>query len=380
MTHHKLSDDDLRAAFLARAGGPPSPELADRIRVATDATRQSRGFGIIPGLAAGNASRLGWAAVVAALGVALVGVLAFGAGRFAMTPPDGSPSPSVVASAAPSAVPSVGPTESMDPTVQPSAEPSASPEPSPSAGPSQAPGDTPVIPADLGPDRIGHVVATDGLRVRSQPTVAEASELREPTLDEGVTFYVVAGPVLADGYAWYQVDPYGGDPALPFGWVAGGSRDGEPWIENLFDGCDSIYPSLEMIASSEPQESLYCYGSGHTGEPIELELTGDLYCDVGDVEGLAAGPAWVEFDRFCELRAPGWTVEDGVSLRVWGPAATGLLEQGQPVQGRYTVFGHFDDPGASECRSGDFEGAPDPEEVVLGCRMAFVATEVAPAD
>ena len=95
----------------------------------------------------------------------------------------------------------------------------------------------------------------------------------------------------------------------------------------------------------------------------DIELTGNLYCDFGDIEGVASGPEWIEFDRFCDLRAPDWNIHDGISLRVWGQAATRLLEQGSPVDGQYTVVGHFDDPGASECQSVGFDGgAPDPAE------------------
>lgn len=226
----------------------------------------------------------------------------------------------------------------------------------------------------MGADRIGRVVATDGLRVRMLPTVGEASQRLEPTLDEGVTFFVVDGPVMADGYAWYQIDPYGGDVPLPFGWIAAGSREGEPWIENHLDGCDTVYPSLEMLVLRPSQESLYCYGSD------ELEITGNLYCDFGDVEGLASGPEWLEFDRYCELRTPDWNVHDGISLRVWGQAATNLLEQGSPVDGQYAVVGHFDDPGARECvADADVRPEADPAEAVFHCRMQFVATAVTPA-
>jgi hypothetical protein len=370
MTNQQLRDDEVRAAFLVRAGGPPRPDLADRIRAATGTTRQSRAFSILPSRATSVGSRLAWAAVVAALGVALIGVLTFGVGRFAVTPPDATASPTIDASTAPSPSPSVEPSASSDPS------PSTFPNASPSDPRSQAPGETPYVPADLGPDRIGHVVATDGLRVRRLPTVAETSERLEPMLDAGVMFYVVAGPVFADGYAWYQVDPYGLDPGLtPFGWVAAGSRDGEPWIENLLDGCDSIGLSIELLGSAPGQENLYCYGGD------EIELTGNLHCDVGDIEGLSAGPDWVEFDRYCELRAPDWTIHDGISLRVWGQAATRLLDPGGPIGGQYTVVGHFDDPAANECESPGFDAdAPEPAEVVLRCRMAFVATSVTPAD
>src|SRR5688500_8463674 len=112
--------------------------------------------------------------------------------------------------------------------------------------------------------------------------------------------------------------------------------------------------------------------------PAEYELTGTLVCDFGDVEGLASGPEWVQFDRFCTLQAPGFTIEDGISLRIWGTAATSLLlDEPSHVEGEYTVIGHFDDPGASECVSADTE--EDPAEARLFCRMQFVATEVRPA-
>ena len=313
--------------------------------------------------------RMASAAAVAAMSVALVAVVACSAvgAPVASAPPSQSPAPTEQPAESPSADPSVAPSphDQPEPTVEPS-------EP---ATPSDEPAGSPFVPKDLGPDGVGRVVATDGLRVRTLPTVGDASERLEPTLDAGTTFYVVDGPVMADGYAWYQVDPYGGDPALtPFGWVAAGSRDGEPWIENFLDGCDSVGASIELLGTNEPQENLYCYG---VVMPGDIELTGTLVCDFGDVEGLRSGPAWVEFDRFCSLQAPDFTIEDGIALRVWGEPATSLLDEGSPVEGEYTVVGHFDDPGASECVSPDPD--EDPAEAVLFCRMQFVVTEVRPA-
>ena len=328
MNDQPITDRDLKVAFAVRASGAPNPDLGDRISAEAARTRQSRPWIVLPGFGSRGTTQLAWAAVVAALVVAIVGALAMGVGQsdpdlgvvpIASPSPSGEPvaSPSVDPSAAPS--PSVAPSPSADPSVEPSGEPSVEPSGSP------------FVPADLGPGPIGRVVATDGLRVRSLPTVDEASERFEPTLDAGVPFYVVAGPVMADGYAWYQIDPYGGDAALPFGWVAAGSREGEPWIELYLDGCDSIYPSIELLATQGPQESLYCYG---VSMPGDFELTGNLVCDVGDIEGLTSGPSWIEFDRFCELRAPDWNIHDGKSIRVWGQAATGLLDAGP---GRWPV-------------------------------------------
>ena len=209
------------------------------------------------------------------------------------------------------------------------------------------------------------------------PTVDESSKRFEPLLGAGVPFYVVDGPVFADGYAWYQVDPYGGDAPLPFGWVAAGSREGDAWIKQYLDGCDSMYPHVEDLGTEPAQQSLYCHG---VQMPGDIELTGNLFCDLGDIEGLHSGPDWIEFDRYCELRAPDWNIHDGISLRIWGQAATSLLEQGNPVEGRYTVVGHFNDPASRSCEAGGLDGdAQDPAEAVLFCRMQFVATEVTPA-
>ncbi len=360
MNDQPLSDRDLQAAFAARASGAPSPDLAARISAQTARTRQSRSWFVLPAFVAGPAPQLAWAAVVALLTVAIIGALVMGVGR--------NDAPAVVA-------PIVSPSPTVEPSValSPSADPSVVPSPSadPSAEPTVAASGDAFVPAGLGPDRVGHVVATDGLRVRTLPTVGGSSKPLEPMLDRNVPFYVVAGPVFADGYAWYQIDPYGGDPSLPFGWVAAGSREGQAWIELFLDGCDTVYPSIEMLGTHAAQELLYCYG---VTMPDDYELTGTLFCDLGDVEGLQSGPEWVEFDRFCELR------DGDTSFRVWGKPATSLLESGIPVDGRYTVVGHFDDPGSSSCTAAGQGGdAPDPAEAVLFCRMQFVVTEVAPA-
>jgi hypothetical protein len=361
MNDQHITDRDVAAAFAARAAGAPSPDLAARVSAETARTRQSRPLIALPQFGSRATTQLAWAAGVAALTVAIVGALALGVGR-------SNPDPVVVPPVeSPSADPSIAPTPSVAPS--PSAEPSVDP--------SAEPSESAFVPAGLGPDRIGRVVATDGLRVRSLPTVDESSERFEPLLGPGVPFYVVDGPVFADGYAWYQIDPYGGDPSLPFGWVAAGSREGEPWIEQYLDGCETVYPSVEMLGTRPAQESLYCYG---VVLPDDYELTGNLYCDLGDIEGLTSGPEWIEFDRYCELRAPDWNIHDGISIRVWGKAATNLLEEGNPVDGQYRVVGHFDDPASSTCRAGGVEGdVRDPAEVVLFCRMQFVVTEVTPA-
>ncbi len=330
----------------------------------------------LPGFGSQATTRLAWVAVLTALAVALIGVLAFGAGRNPITSILPSETAVTPASAEPSGL--------AEPSVGPSVGPAASLAPSGSMAP-------PLVIDGLGPDTLGIVVATDGLRVRSLPTVGEASERLEPTLPEGVRFYVLDNPVIADGYAWYQVQPYGdplervgpaGDwaqvevsanpPLLPFGWVAAGSREGEPWIEHFNLGCDSIAPSAEFLVSGEPLEQLFC---SVVGGNLESTVDGNVYCTSADDHNAVTGPDWISGAGLCELRT-----ESG-ARRVFGQAVHELIdESNNPVEGRYTITGHFDDATAGECQAFVRGGgeAPNPAAVILSRRTSFVVTEVTP--
>lgn len=74
----------------------------------------------------------------------------------------------------------------------------------------------------------------DGVRVRSMPGVSESSAGYTPLLPRGTEFEIVRGPVVADGYRWYLVRLAAGilDGGITRGWLADGSRDGDPWIES----------------------------------------------------------------------------------------------------------------------------------------------------
>jgi hypothetical protein len=252
----------------------------------------------------------------------------------------------------------------------------------PTAGPqiTAAATSSPLVGAGLGPDTLGLVVATDGLRVRSLPAVGDESQRLEPTLPAGVRFYVVDGPATSDGYAWYQVQPYGRDERLPFGWIAAGSRDGEPWVDQFPLGCDTSAPSAESLVIGEPLEHLFCSLGGdspRTSPPgPEIAFEGNVYCTLADDHwGPLSGPDWIDQLGYCELRT------DLGSIRLQGTPITGLLDgDTNPVEGRYALVGHFDDPGARQCREGPFGDVdpPDPAQVVLRCRTYFVVTEVTP--
>ena len=243
---------------------------------------------------------------------------------------------------------------------------------SPSSG---APDATPTSTgAGLGPDTIAVVVATDGLRVRSLPNVGEQSERLEPTLAEGVRVYITDGPVSADGYTWYQAQPYHDEQALPFGWLAAGSREGKPWIEPFPLGCDSVAPSADSLVSGERLEHLYC--SVIAGDP-DITVEGDVWCTIADDHhGVLSGPAWIDQSGYCELRTAFG------SRWLYGEPVIRLLDEARnPVEGRYRITGHFNDSGAVACRDSGMGGSEPPPAaaVILSCRAAFVVTEATPA-
>jgi hypothetical protein len=283
-----------------------------------------------------------------------------------------SGSPGEVVDPIPSPLWSGSPPSTPDETERPSSTPAATASQAPASGTSAPDG------TGLGPDTLGVVVATDGLRVRSLPTVGDESARLVPLLAEGARFYVVDGPVTADGYVWYLIQPYGGDERLPFGWVAGGSRDGEPWIRQVHLGCDTVAPSAEGLVSGEPLEHLFCSLAGEqprTRPPgPDIAVEGTVYCTYADDHwGWLSGPEWIDQLGYCELRT------NGGAIRLPGRPMMGLLDAAtNPVEGRYALVGHFDDAGARDCRGGAFEGSdpPDAAEVVLLCRTYFVVTRV----
>jgi hypothetical protein len=109
-------------------------------------------------------------------------------------------------------------TPSPTPAESPIATSSPSTSPTPSASPR---------PGTFGADSIVQIVV-DGLRVRTAPTVDEATSAKlDPTLGQGTRLQVIDGPVTADDYDWYLVQAIGWPHR---GWVAAADHDGSPWI------------------------------------------------------------------------------------------------------------------------------------------------------
>ena len=129
---------------------------------------------------------------------------------------------------------------SQPPTEQPSERPSERPSMQPPGQPAESPTAAPTAPPVATPDPtvvLEHPVpmiarATgDGIAVRNLPDLESSivngndpgdvivDEVRLRRGDEVVVFF---GPVLADGYSWYEVMAGGTGPATYFrGWVAG---------------------------------------------------------------------------------------------------------------------------------------------------------------
>src|SRR5438093_7561334 len=164
----------------------------------------------------------------------------------------------------------------------PSGTPTGVPQPSVTASPTGAPSE----PIASSSPAVGGIVVdglakptVDGLTVRAKPGTAGA---QLGTIDAGQLGFVVAGPVSADGYAWYRLSAVGLPPnagceppvrTTPFtcpdwvGWVAGAQPGGQTWLEATTLPCASSPMNVEALISDSalgpqtPLERLACYGS-----------------------------------------------------------------------------------------------------------------------
>jgi len=263
----------------------------------------------------------------------------------------------------------------------PTGSPTVAPSPPPSSG--GAASVPPVSPSPttstvlLGPDAVAELMTTD-LVVRSAPGVSAQSEMYPERLNQPMLLFVVDGPVRANGYDWYLVQPFTRDvcvdvcpPGPPFGWVAQAGKDGEQWIAPASLECPE--PEASLIGWLARTARLACFGN----ETLVLEGTfGDCY----------AAETPVAFQRSrCEIRP-----RDYVEVDTFTSFLTMIPEAGVDVPwnrpgAQIRVTGHFDDPNALDCRWGEVSnedfglppGAPPAELVILSCRQEFVVTDIA---
>jgi hypothetical protein len=280
-------------------------------------------------------------------------------------------------------------TATPTPTAIPVATPSPAATPSPTVTP--VPTETPAALQPLKVDSIA-VVVTNDLLVRSKPGTDAGSEKRAPLLNAGQDVYVLAGPVAASGYQWYEVDPtmgsgtyfgVGFDP--PSGWVAAASRGGVPWLLPKRGVCaDRDLPEeFWGLADLHPTVGLVCFGD----RPMTFEATLGTY-------------------ETCGLRT--WTINpqwlgdpcNGSGMWLGEPDAGDYADLGDQVDAafapgvdssrlhpgsapprwiRVKVTGQFDHPAARTCHgvSGEEEVPLDPDAIILACRAQFAITSIA---
>jgi hypothetical protein len=228
------------------------------------------------------------------------------------------------------------------------------------------------------------VTVSDRLRVRSLPEVSQASIKYDPLLPIGTRLFVLDGPALGDGYAWYEVlvpIPSASGSTVGrwlTGWVAAAGKDGEPWIEDASIDCPASNGPLSLADLAQIRQRpvddgpLACFGTAE----VQIDGQARLHCadaaPVGDAETAwlsARSGRWLEIivgDRRLEARID--------------PTQPIDLACDRQLRSRYRIVGHFDDPAAARCTSGPAStpGSTDLRVAVYRCRTFLVATSVEP--
>lgn len=217
----------------------------------------------------------------------------------------------------------------------------------------------------------GATTVVDGVRVRSEPSVDEASLKYTPLLPRGSDLFIIDGPVVVSGYDWWQVVPTEstGLSGPGYGWVAAASREGEPWIEAKALDCPAPPNDISALASLSDGIALACFAR----EPITVRVR-LLSCEC-DVDGPAWDPEWLGLIYEPILLVdPAVTkppaAQDWFVMHIDPAAGIGPVPVGQVAD----VTGMFDHPAAKGC----LEPGPDdtPTEPSLACRFVFAVTDL----
>jgi len=224
-------------------------------------------------------------------------------------------------------------------------------------------------------------VRVTSLRVRTKPDRSASSLRLVPFLSTPRQIAILGGPVTADDYEWYFVAPVdlkseftplnGSADPRPWGWVATGSREGEPWIEPAEAQCPETPTTMSEIAGLVGLTGLVCFA----GESITVTATieqnpcADSFSAVPDPRWfLGGGPVFAPplAGQECGYAPP---IDPAVALPAGGLDAL----YGKKV----LVTGVFDHPAARDCvyRPADGPVVKGPEGAIR-CRMAFVVTVI----
>ena len=225
-------------------------------------------------------------------------------------------------------------------------------------------------PTDSFVDSVVTTLASDGLRVRSEPRVSDDSFKLLPLLPPGSQLYVLDGPVSASGYDWYEVAPLS-SRTLPSGWVASADRDGEPWIAAGAFDCPPLPTDFRSLSALPRGVGLACFPRA----PITVEAR-LISCNC-DVDGSWYTPDWF----FLGSGSPDLLVDprvtavpsDSADWFVLNLDPTGEHPDVLPIGQVVEVRGIFDHPAASSCTRTEIDGEPVSSP---GCRLEFAVTRL----
>jgi hypothetical protein len=264
--------------------------------------------------------------------------------------------------------------------------PSAPPEPSPSesAAPTEPAVDSVPIPSDA----YAIVMASD-LRVRSKPGVSGDSKKLEPLLQKDELLVVVDGPVQASGYDWYQIQPVipvdSGIESAPFGWVALGGKDGEPWIAPTTVSCPPVpedaYGLTDLNAGAYMFYGVTCFSGQELTIKARLAAP-EATC--GTEPPWTVEPAWFDDCRSRDYFLAPFEITEALYFPAFAPGVdTSFAGEPDGEQSDWPVveaLGMFDHPAATTCRNHESNVTsvpePDPAQTILFCRAEFVVTSM----
>ena len=236
-------------------------------------------------------------------------------------------------------------------------------------------------------------VVTNDLVVRSLPEISDRSVIDRVMLDAGKLLFVTDGPVAADGYDWYHVQPFGEADSFRIrwpsaGWVAAASQQGDPWVAARVTACPrSTDLEMDRLAKLHPLEALACFGDR------TIRVRGrDLICpgavaDEPPVPNYKIVPEWLGLGQDCALHGAAGRVVYNAATLYFAPGVLGTVPSGWAW-----LTGQFDHSAARSCvlrrQAGDpdLPAAPDLDDVqtVLLCRSHFAVTSAeaaqAPSD
>jgi hypothetical protein len=241
--------------------------------------------------------------------------------------------------------------------------------------------------AKLTPGSIADVIS-DNVRIRSKPGVTSGSVKFEPVLKIGDRLLVIAGPVAADAYDWYQVAawrPSRPSMTWPIGWAVRADHDGTPWLQTTSLPCPSS-PTFGDVAALNPYEALGCFG--HQPLTLRAFIGGGEAVDgckgEGPVGRCVTGPTWLagiggRTASFDGVSARSTAGDDPLQLAI---DPNGSVNPSDLPSGRMaTIEGAFDHPDAARCGvAGDPSALPalTLEDAILACRTRFVISRSTP--